>query len=72
MTDDLLEISYIPINKILLQLNSSEFVQCNRNMVINKNHLDNVDTVNNYVRLKKIDASIPLGNAYKKKVLGEK
>lgn len=66
LTDDFLEISYIPITKLLYLLNSSEFVQCNRNMIINRNYIENMDTVNNFLKIKKVEELIPLGNAYKK------
>lgn len=71
MVDDILEINYRPINKILLDLDSQDFLQSSRSMLINKNYILSIDSVNNFLKLKNSGDTLPLGLVYKKKLMGE-
>ena len=42
--EDTLSIPYITVKKLLEDLNSNEFMQCSRNVIVNKKYIYNVDT----------------------------
>lgn len=50
LVNDTLRISYQSLKKLLLELNSPNFVQSNRNVVININYIDNIDSVNGFIK----------------------
>ncbi len=66
-----LKLSYKPISRIMEELNSSKFVQCNRYMIVNKDYIDTIDTTNRYINLSVGEVQLELGAAYKKKFLKE-
>ncbi|MBR3645199.1 MAG: response regulator transcription factor [Lachnospiraceae bacterium] len=67
-TTDNVTVPYIPIAKIMLQLNANQFTQCNRNCIINKNYVEMVDTINRFIKLKKTKKMIEIGITMKKKI----
>ncbi len=58
---DCLKISYHSIPEILKILNNRDFVQCNRNVIINMRYVEYYDIVNKYVRLRGVKENIDLG-----------
>lgn len=66
-----LQLSYKPIKKILEELASHKFIQCSRYHIVNVDHIDKIDTVNRYIKLKGIKEPIDIGNTYKKLFLAE-
>ena len=65
--EDTLSIPYITVKKLLEDLNSSEFMQCSRNVIVNKKYIYNVDTVNRIIELKNGER-VEIGITYKKKI----
>lgn len=61
--------AYKPCNKILAELGSEKFVQCNRYIIVNKDFIDTVDSVNRYITLRGCKESIEIGVVYKKSFL---
>ncbi len=65
-TKDCLKLSYRPMAEILKELESSEFLQCNRSMVVNKNYIEHFDLTNRYIKLKETDVAVEMGSSMKK------
>lgn len=70
-TDGKTEIPYVPIAKLLVDINNNDFLQCSRNCIVNKRYIEAYDTVNNLIRLKGVERQIDIGITLKKKVLAE-
>ncbi|MCH5248473.1 MAG: response regulator transcription factor [Lachnospiraceae bacterium] len=68
-TNGNLKLPYKPIKKILEELGSDKFIQCSRFHIVNEEHIDKIDTVNRYIRLKDTNEQIEFGNTFKKKFL---
>ena len=68
-TNGMLEIHYQPIQKILYKLNSQDFVQCNRNAVVNINYIENIDTTNRFLKMKNSENMLTLGDVYKRRLM---
>lgn len=68
-TNGNLKLPYKPNKKILEELASDKFVQCSRYHIINRDFIEQIDTVNRYIQLKGLKAPIEIGNSYKKKFL---
>lgn len=71
LKNDFLKIAYQPLKNILRELDSRDFLQCNRNTVVNKNYIENIDLTNKFIKMKHQDFFITLGNAYDKKFMSE-
>lgn len=63
---DCLKLSYRTISEILKNLDSADFVQCNRSMVVNKAYIQQIDLVNRYIRLKGLTTVVEIGTSMKK------
>lgn len=68
-TNGNLKLSYKPSKVIMKELGSDRFVQCSRYIILNKDYIDKIDTVNRYIQLKGLKEPIEFGDAYKKKFL---
>ena len=64
-----LKLPYKPIKKIMEELGSNKFKQCSRFHIVNEEHIDEIDTVNRYVKLRGVNELVELGNTYKKRFL---
>lgn len=64
-----LHLPYKPIKKIMEELGSDKFKQCNRYNIVNVDYIDKIDTISCYIHLKEVKEPIELGNAYKKQFL---
>lgn len=69
--DGLHKFAYQPLKTILLKLDKSYFVQCNRNTIVNINYIQNIDLASGFLQMKHIGASLPLGGGYKKNLMSE-
>lgn len=58
-----------PVKDILKELNSDDFVQCNRFVIVNRNHVETVDPVNRYITFKDRKDVVEIGMTYKKNFL---
>lgn len=68
-TDGNLRLQYKPCKNILEELDSDRFLQCSRYMIVNRDFVEAVDTVNRYIQLKGGYGQIELGITFKKKFL---
>lgn len=63
---DCLKLSYRTISEILRELDSTDFVQCNRSIIINKTYIEHFDMTNRYIKLKGLDTVVEIGSIMKK------
>lgn len=70
-TKEDMTMSYMPVNQILDKLDSSNFIQCNRGCIINKKHVEYMDYVNRYIKLRGVDNYVEIGRAMKARLLDE-
>lgn len=69
LQDDFLDVPYISLRKMLLKLDSLDFEQCNRYTLVNKNYVEYLDPVNNFLKIKNRETVLQIGNIYKKNFL---
>lgn len=60
---------YKPVKEILKELDSDDFVRCNRFVIVNRNYVETIDSVNRYVTFKNRTDSVEIGLTYKKNFL---
>ncbi len=60
---------YKPVKDILKELDSEDFVQCNRFTIVNRNHVETIDSVNRYITFKSRTDQVELGLTFKKSFL---
>lgn len=65
------KISPYSIKNIFAKLDSDSFLQCNRNMIINENYIEYIDSSNRYIKMKNVDTLIGIGPVLKKRFLQE-
>lgn len=65
---DVLKIPYMTIKRLLAEADSSDFLQCSRNMVVNRRFIHNVDLTNRMIRFRDGMGMAEIGTAYKSKV----
>ena len=73
--NDTLELPYKTFGQVMKEIDSNQFIQCSRQMIINKNYIEHIDYANRYVKLKQIDAPVEIGTIMKSKFkdkIGEK
>lgn len=63
---DLLSIPYVTLKKFLADVDSDDFIQCSRNVVVNKRYIHNVDITNGVIQLKGKMGTVEIGIMYKK------
>lgn len=66
-----MKVSYMPVKQIMEKLPESSFVQCNRGCIVNKKHVEYVDSVSRYIKLCGDDNLVEIGRAMKERVLDE-
>lgn len=66
-----ISIPYISLGKLLKEFDSGDFIQCNRNCIVNKKYIEFVDSVNRFIKMKGVLCQIDIGVTLKKKVLAE-
>lgn len=64
--DDVLEIPYITLKKLLDDLDSADFIQCSRNAIINQKYIDILDIPNQVVQFKNGYGRVGIGIRFKK------
>lgn len=63
---ELLSIPYVTLKKFLADVDSADFVQCSRSVVVNKCYIHNVDITNRVIQLKDQMGTVEIGIMYKK------
>lgn len=66
--NDMLSIPYITMKRFLSDVDSSYFIQCSRNTVINKDFVHNVDIPNRIIQMKDNLGRVEIGVMYKKQM----
>lgn len=66
---DIFSAPYKSTKKILLELKSDNFVKCNQHMIINRRHIQNIDSVNRYVTLSNDFGTHEIGQRMVKRVI---
>lgn len=69
--DDSFEIPYKTCNSIIHELDSDNFIMCNRGTIINVEYIKSIDKVNRYVTLKDKSETLEIGPVIKKQFLEE-
>lgn len=64
--NDLLEIPYLTLKKLLEDMESPDIIQCSRNTIINKQYVENVDISNRIIQLKDGMGRVMIGVMFKK------
>ena len=68
---DVLAVPYITLKDILNEMDTDCMMQCSRNLVINKDYVENIDIPNRMITLKNVPGRMEIGKTFRKKVLGE-
>lgn len=69
-TEQTVEMSYKPLKAVMGKLPARYFVQCSKNMIINKKYIDNIDKANRYITMKD-GRQIEIGSCKRKQFLEE-
>lgn len=69
--DDSYVVPYRTLDNLLLELSSDLFVRCSRYIIINKEFIKSIDTVNRIIQIKGTEECIEIGAILKKKFLKE-
>lgn len=70
LKDEEIRIPYKTFSSILHQLNTYDFLQCNRNTIVNRKFINYIDETNKYVKMKD-GKMLEIGRTIKKKFLQE-
>lgn len=71
MQSSLEEFPYRTCRQILNLLDSSNFIQCNKSTIVNKNQIKTIDLANQMIVLNNTNTSIELGLSYKNNIFHE-
>ena len=63
-----LEIPYVTLKKLMDWLDGGDFVQCSRNVIINREYISYVDIVNRFISLNSGRERVEIGITYKKAI----
>ena len=69
--NETITVSYMTSEKMLKELDSSDFVQCSRKNIVNKKYVEQIDFVNRYIKLHDVDGYIEIGSTMKERVKHE-
>lgn len=70
LTDEEIEMPYKTCSSMLRELNAEMFLQCNRNVIINRRFITYVDETNRFIRMES-GKMLDIGRAFKKNFLRE-
>ena len=63
--DDLVILPYVPLSRFAKDLDPRYFLQCSRSTIVNRRYISSVDTVNNYISLKRELGRLDIGRVMK-------
>lgn len=66
--DEVMEMPYRSIKKLVEEIDSKDFLQCSRNTLVNTKFINSFDVVNRYLILKKDFGQLQIGQKYLKNV----
>lgn len=64
-----LKMPYKPNKQLMAELHSSKFLRCSRYNIINTDYIEEVDTVNRYIKMRNVDGLLEIGIAFKNRFL---
>lgn len=64
--DGVMEICYKSCDDFLKEMDSDTFIRCNRYVIINQAYIENIDYINQYVKMKYIEELFRMGSVMKK------
>lgn len=70
-TKEKFAVPYKTCKEMLEELETDNFLQCSRYVIINKDYVELVDYANRYIKLRGIDEAVEIGVAMKKRVMDE-
>ena len=65
---EIIEIPYKTIKSFLQEIDSTEFVQCNRYTVLNRNYIEHIDLSNRYIKMIGRKELLEIGGSYRKEI----
>lgn len=65
---EVITMPYKALKQILEEADDSELLQCNRNVIINREYIHSIDIMNRFIMLKGIEKPINIGRTHLKKV----
>ncbi|MEC1786829.1 LytR/AlgR family response regulator transcription factor [Schinkia azotoformans] len=65
--DSVLKYKHVPLKKFAEQL-TCDFIQVHQSIIINRDFIQTIDRIHNYIILKYINIKIPIGKSYRKEV----
>lgn len=71
MKEDVLEIPYVTMKNFLKDVVGFGFIQCSRNIAVNKQYIKSIDSINKYIQLKDIDDNVEIGPTFCRKIFRE-
>lgn len=69
--DGAVDIQYRTINAVMEELDSPQFLKCNRNTLVNTDYVDIVDPINRYITLRNNYGCLEIGSKLKKRFMEE-
>lgn len=66
--EEMMEMPYRSTKKLIEEIDSRDFLQCNRNTLVNTKFISSIDLVNRYIVLKKDYGQLEIGKIYIKDV----
>lgn len=69
--DEVLEIPYKTCEEIMKDLDSKQFVQCSRHVIVNKSYITQIDYPNRYLKLRYVDELIDISVSFKNRLKDE-
>lgn len=65
MPKEEMDVRYLTIKQLLEELDSESFIQCHRTSVVNVNYIENIDAVNQMIKLRGRKEPVEIGITYK-------
>lgn len=68
MKKEKLDIRYLTLKQLLPRLPREDFVQCHRMYIVNRRHIEYVDTVNRLIKVRGTQETVEIGVTYKTQI----
>lgn len=69
--DEVMSAGYQTCKRLLEEIDSNDFVQCNRSCIVNKSYISNFDIINRYITLSGEFGNLEIGSVLKNRFLQE-
>ena len=68
-TDEEIVLPYRTCKKVLEEIDSDEFVMCNRGTIVNMSYIERIDSPDRYLYLKGVENAVEIGSSMKKEFM---